>query len=52
MKTAHIDYVTAHLKAGFPADTAMVLNNLWLACGLTHIVIGANRFELRVLEGT
>lgn len=46
-----MDYILAMVKAGFPLEVAVAANNLWLRCGLTHVLVGAHLLELRVLEG-
>lgn len=45
--TSQLDYMTVLLKCGWDAEPALALNNLWLACGLTSVVIEKRRFALR-----
>ena len=45
-----LDYVTILLKQGVPEDQVLAANNLWRRVGLTHILLGARTYQLRILE--
>jgi hypothetical protein len=45
-----VDYVSIMLKQGIPEEQVLEVNNLWLRCGLTRILLGRRFYYLRVLE--